>query len=79
MNSRVNRGGGSWLTVSMIARRLAVSERFIYKLIETKELPAVRLHRAVRVPEDAFERWLADKEAAAKDSDNDFGNKARAI
>lgn len=69
-----------WLRVRDVAAMLSVSERFVYAAIERRDLPAVRWGRAVRIPRDAFEQWLADKEAQAKDKNsNDYGSKARAI
>jgi excisionase family DNA binding protein len=66
-----------WLRVKDIASMLSLSERFVYSAIEGGDLPAVRWGRAVRVPRQAFEQWLRDKEAQAKEDSNDYGSKAR--
>ncbi len=79
MIHQVQRNMSTWLNVKTVAKRMAVSERFVYSLIAANEFPAVRLGRAVRGPADAFEQWLADKEEAAKDKNNEFGSKARSI
>jgi excisionase family DNA binding protein len=68
-----------WFRVRDVASKLSLSERFVYGAIESGDLPAVRLGRAVRIPRDAFEKWLADKEAQAKEDSNDYGSKARTI
>lgn len=68
-----------WLRVRDIAALLSLSERFVYGAIEAGDLPAVRLGRAVRVPRDAFEQWLMDKEAEAKEYRNAYGRRATTV
>jgi excisionase family DNA binding protein len=62
-----------WVRVSEVARLLSVSSRFVYKLIENGELPAVPLGRAVCVPRNALRQWMQDKEAAAEETRRRYG------
>jgi len=67
-----------WVTAAKAAQMLSLSHRAIYYLIEDGELPGVRCGRAVRIPVDALEQWIADKEAEAKEKAHTYGSKARA-
>lgn len=51
----------TYLTVKEVARRLAVGRTTIYELIAKRELVAIRIGRARRIPESALERWLAQQ------------------
>jgi excisionase family DNA binding protein len=52
------------LTVRIAARRLSLSEKSVYRAIARGDLPAIRVGRAVRVPEAALERLLTPKAPA---------------
>lgn len=54
----------SVLTVEEIASHLKVSTKTIYRLIERKELPAIRVSRMYRINEKDFESWLDEKKNA---------------
>lgn len=56
---------------------LSITRREVYYMIEAGELPGVKLGRAVRIPLDALEQWIADKEAEAGESRSAYGSKAR--
>lgn len=49
------------LTVSEAARRLALGRATTYRLVQLGELPCVRIGRAVRVPAQALELWIATR------------------
>lgn len=66
-----------WVTAAGAAQMLSLSLRAIYYMIEDGELPAVRCGRAVRIPLDALEQWIADKEAEAQEKAHTHGSKAR--
>lgn len=51
----------TYLTVKEVARRLAVGRTTIYELIAKRELVAIKIGRARRIPESALERWLAQQ------------------
>jgi excisionase family DNA binding protein len=51
----------TFLTVKEVARRLSVGRTTIYELIAKRELAAIRIGRARRIPESALERWLAQQ------------------
>ena len=45
-----------FLTVAQTAERLNIGRRTIYRLIESKEIPAVQIGQSWRIPES----WLND-------------------
>lgn len=47
------------LTVSEAARRLSLGRATAYRLVQTGELPSVRVGRAVRVPVRALDAWVS--------------------
>jgi excisionase family DNA binding protein len=47
------------LTVPEAARRLSIGRTMTYELIAARELPAVHIGRAVRIPADALEAFVA--------------------
>lgn len=66
-----------WVTATQVAQMLSLSHRAIYYMIENGELPGVKCGRAVRIPVDALEQWIADKEAEAQEKAQTYGSKAR--
>jgi excisionase family DNA binding protein len=50
------------LPVSVVARRLCLSERSVYRAIARGELEAVRIGRSVRVSEAVLARLLQPRE-----------------
>ena len=46
------------ITVPEAARRLAIGRTLTYELIAARELPAVRIGRAIRVPADAIDAFV---------------------
>jgi excisionase family DNA binding protein len=54
-----------FLSVPEMGRRLGVSTRTAYALVEDGEVPVIRLRGVLRVPAAALERWLADREQEA--------------
>ena len=59
-----------YLTVAEVAEMMRLSRMTVYRLVHTGELPAVRVGRSFRVPQDALEAYL---ESAAVDSAADQG------
>jgi excisionase family DNA binding protein len=55
----------AFLTVPDAARRLGVSTRTAYRLIEDEALPAVELRGLMRVPTAALEEWIAEQSRRA--------------
>lgn len=51
---------GSFLTVAEVANLIRVSKMTVYRLVHGGQLPAVRVGRSFRVPEDAVRRYLRD-------------------
>ncbi len=49
-----------FLTVAEVAAAMRVSKMTVYRLVHSGELPAVRVGRSFRVPEDAVHAWLKD-------------------
>lgn len=47
-----------FLTVAEVAAAMRVSKMTVYRLVHSGELPAVRVGRSFRVPEDAVNDYL---------------------
>lgn len=47
-----------FLTVAEVASIMRVSKMTVYRLVHAGDLPAVRVGRSFRVPEDAVHRYL---------------------
>lgn len=54
------RYGGRFLTVAEVATIMRSSKLAVYRLVHSGELPAVRVGRALRVPEEAVHDYLRD-------------------
>jgi excisionase family DNA binding protein len=52
--------GGAFLTVAEVAALMRVSKMTVYRLVHAGELPAARVGRSFRVPEEAVRRYLRD-------------------
>ena len=50
---------GPLLTVSEAAKYLGVGRRQVYRLIEEKEIEAVKLGRSIQVPQNSLDRFRA--------------------
>ncbi len=48
----------SFLTVAEVASKMRVSKMTVYRLVHNGELPAVRVGRSFRVPENAVQTYL---------------------
>ena len=48
-----------YLTVAEVADVMRVSKMTVYRLIHAGEMPAVRVGRSFRVPQDALDLYLA--------------------
>ena len=51
-------GDVRFLTVAEVAARMRVSKMTVYRLVHSGELPAVRVGRSFRVPEDDVHAYL---------------------
>ena len=58
-----------YLTVAEVAETMRVSKMTVYRLVHGGELPAVRVGRSFRVPQDALEAYLAASSVEVGDSD----------
>ena len=52
------RAAVTFLTVAEVAAMMRVSKMTVYRLVHAGELPAVRVGRSFRVPEDAVNEYL---------------------
>ena len=50
--------GVRFLTVAEVASIMRVSKMTVYRLVHSGEMPAVRVGRSFRVPEDAVDAYL---------------------
>jgi excisionase family DNA binding protein len=48
-----------FLTVAEVAEIMRVSKMTVYRLVHAGEMPAVRVGRSFRVPQDALDHYLA--------------------
>lgn len=48
-----------YLTVAEVAEMMRLSRMTVYRLVHNGELPAVRVGRSFRVPQDALDAYLA--------------------
>jgi excisionase family DNA binding protein len=58
------------LTMRHIQEILGISRPKTYELAHTQGFPAVRLGRTIRVPRDAFLRWL-EQQAGVEEREDD--------
>ena len=58
-------GSARLLKARQVSERLGVCGSMTYKLIAEGKLTSVRIGKAVRVPEDELERWIAENTTAA--------------
>lgn len=59
MSSGPERARIRYLTVAEVAETMRVSKMTVYRLVHGGELPAVRVGRSFRVPQDALDAYLA--------------------
>lgn len=59
MTSGPERPRQRYLTVAEVAETMRVSKMTVYRLVHGGELPAVRVGRSYRVPQDALDAYLA--------------------
>ena len=50
------------LNVTQVAKMLSLGRTKVYELIATRQLPAVRFGRAVRVSSASLQRWIEKQE-----------------
>ncbi|WP_298454629.1 helix-turn-helix domain-containing protein [uncultured Cellulomonas sp.] len=48
-----------FLTVAEVAEVMRVSKMTVYRLVHSGEMPAVRVGRSFRVPQDALDHYLS--------------------
>ncbi len=48
-----------FLTVAEVAEVMRVSKMTVYRLVHSGDMPAVRVGRSFRVPQDALDAYLA--------------------
>lgn len=68
-----------YLTVAEVAELMRVSKMTVYRLVHGGDLPAVRVGRSFRVPQDALDAYLAahSVEVAADEDDQDVVDQGR--
>jgi excisionase family DNA binding protein len=62
-------GRTRYLTVLEVADVMRVSKMTVYRLLHAGELPAVRVGRSFRVPQDALDHYLATNATVAEPED----------
>ncbi|HEY3942005.1 MAG TPA: helix-turn-helix domain-containing protein [Acidimicrobiales bacterium] len=61
MTEQLDTANTRFLTVGEVARLLRVSTMTVYRLINTRRLPAVRIGRSFRVREVDLDRYVAEQ------------------
>lgn len=56
-----NESRARFVTVAEVADLLRVSNMTVYRLVQSGQLPAVRVGRSYRIREDDMDRYLADQ------------------
>lgn len=51
----------SYLTAAQVARKLNLSNHYVYRLAREKRIPSVRIGRYVRFSKTALKKWLERK------------------
>jgi prophage regulatory protein len=46
-----------------VAQILGIGRSLVYEMLATKELPSIRIGRCIRIPANALEKWIQDKQA----------------
>lgn len=54
-------GSTRYLTVAEVAKTLRVSNMTVYRLINSGELPAVRIGKSYRLREEDIDKYLSDR------------------
>lgn len=49
------------MRVSEVAQELRLARSFVYELIQSGQLPAVRIGRSIRVPRAELEAWVRER------------------
>jgi excisionase family DNA binding protein len=49
------------LKTAEVAAMMAVGRSKVYEMLQTGELPSVRMGRCIRVPRRALEKWIAER------------------
>jgi excisionase family DNA binding protein len=57
-----------FLSVADVARRLVISKRTAYNLVEDHVVPVIEIRGIKRIPAGALERWLTEREEEALES-----------
>ncbi len=52
------------MRVSEVAHELRLARSFVYELIQSGQLPAVRIGRSIRVPRAELEAWVHERAQA---------------
>jgi excisionase family DNA binding protein len=58
-------GSSAYVTVAGVARHLRVSNMTVYRLINSGELPALRIGKSYRLREEDVDRYLTSRYTAA--------------
>jgi excisionase family DNA binding protein len=64
------------LRIDDVARQLQISRSMAYLLVQRRQLPAIRLGRSVRVPQDALVNWVRQETATAVTMAESIGGSA---
>lgn len=66
-----------FLTVAEVADVMRVSKMTVYRMLHAGEMPAVRVGRSFRVPQDALEHYLATARIEQEPVEGDESSEGR--
>ncbi len=47
-----------------VAEMLSISRNRIYEFVQTKQIPAIRFGKSIRIPTKALEQWIYEQQSA---------------
>jgi excisionase family DNA binding protein len=68
---------GQLLTARVVAQRLGLCTETVLAWVRDGRLPAFRLGRAIRIPEDQLDAWLQAQATSARGAVTVAGSRAR--
>lgn len=60
----------NFLTPQDVQKILGVSKPTVYRIIDSVDFPKIKFGRAIRIPPDAFQRWVEQKTGGASHEQN---------
>ena len=59
-----------FLTPQDVQKILRVSKPTVYRIIDSADFPKIRFGQVIRIPPDAFQKWVEQKTGGIENEDN---------